>query len=45
MSANVEFNITAFDQASSVFNEVSSNATECFTTVETGASDDKHRQN
>ncbi len=39
MSANVEFNITAFDEASSVFDEVSSSATECFTTVSTGASE------
>ena len=39
MSANVEFNITAFDQASSVFEDVSSNATECFSTVESGASE------
>ncbi len=38
MSANVEFNITAFDAASSVFSEVGSSATECFTTVESGAS-------
>ena len=37
MSANVEFNITAFDQASSVFDIVSSSATACFTTVTTGA--------
>ena len=37
MSANVEFNITAFDEASSVFQDVSSSATECFTTVTTGA--------
>ena len=39
MSANVEFNITAFDEASDVFNTVSSSATECFTTVTTGASE------
>ena len=39
MSANVEFNITAFDAASSVFQDVSSSATECFTTVTTGASE------
>ena len=39
MSANVEFNITAFDEASSVFQDVSSSATECFTTVTTGASE------
>jgi hypothetical protein len=37
MSANIEFNITAFDEASSVFQDVSSSATECFTTVTTGA--------
>ncbi len=39
MSANVEFNITAFDQASSVFEDVSNSATSCFTTVTTGASE------
>ncbi|HTY75576.1 MAG TPA: hypothetical protein VMD05_08425 [Candidatus Nanoarchaeia archaeon] len=38
-SANVEFNITAFDEASSVFQDVNSSATECFTTVTTGASE------
>ena len=38
MSSNIEFNITAFDEASSVFNEVSTSATECFSTVESGAS-------
>ncbi len=37
MSANVEFNITAFDEASSVFNEVSESATQCFSKVETSA--------
>jgi hypothetical protein len=48
LSANVEFNITAFDEASSVFSRVSSNATQCFTGVETGASEQPtplaHRQ-
>jgi hypothetical protein len=39
MSANVEFNIQAFDQASTVFQDVSSNATECFSTVTSGASE------
>jgi len=39
MSANIEFNITAFDLASSVFRDVSSCATECFTNVMTGASE------
>jgi hypothetical protein len=37
MSANVEFNITAFDEASGVFSTVRSNASECFTSVESGA--------
>ena len=39
MSANVEFNITAFDGASSVFSDVSESATQCFTTVTTRASE------
>ena len=39
MSANVEFNVTAFDEASSVFEDVSNNATECFSTITTGASE------
>jgi hypothetical protein len=39
MSANVEFNVTAFDDASSVFTDVSDSATQCFTTVTTGASE------
>jgi len=39
VSANVEFNITAFDEASSVFQDVSSSAAECFTNVTTGASE------
>lgn len=39
MSANVEFNITAFDEASGVFSTVRSNATECFTAVESGAAE------
>ena len=39
MSANVEFNITAFDQASSVFEDVSRSATKCFTTETTEASE------
>ncbi len=39
MSANVEFTIQAFDEASTVFNDVSSNAQNCFTTVSTGASE------
>lgn len=38
MSANVEFNITAFDGASSVFEGVSGSANECFASIETGAS-------
>src|ERR1035438_3327984 len=38
MSANVEFNITAFDEASGVFSTVRSNASECFISVESGAS-------
>ncbi len=39
MSANVEFNITAFDRASNVFSQVSSSANEFFTTVTTNASE------
>ena len=39
MSANVEFNITAFDEASDVFSQVRSSATECFSTVESSASE------
>ena len=39
MSANVEFNITAFDEASSVFEDVGSSATECFSTITSGASE------
>ena len=39
MSANVEFNITAFDEASGVFSTVRSNASECFTSVESGATE------
>lgn len=39
MSANVEFNITAFDEASSVFEDVSGNAQDCFSTVTSSASE------
>jgi hypothetical protein len=39
LSANVEFNITAFDEASSVFEDLSSNASECFDSVESSASE------
>jgi hypothetical protein len=39
VSANVEFTVQAFDEASSVFQDVSTSATECFTTVTTGASE------
>lgn len=39
MSANIEFNITAFDEASSVFDEVQTNATDCFDTVTTNANE------
>ncbi len=33
MSATVEFNITVFDEASGVFSNVRSNASECFRSV------------
>jgi len=39
LSANVEFSITAFDEASSVFEDLSSNASECFDNVESSASE------
>ena len=39
MSANVEFTIQAFDEASSVFEDLSSNASECFDNVESSASE------
>jgi len=39
LSANVEFNVTAFDQASPVFTDVSESATTCFSTITTDASD------
>ncbi|MGA3111231.1 MAG: hypothetical protein ABSE15_04270 [Candidatus Bathyarchaeia archaeon] len=39
MTANVEFNITAFDEASSVFEEVQSSASECFSAVTSSASE------
>ncbi|HMK94849.1 MAG TPA: hypothetical protein VK536_05540 [Candidatus Limnocylindrales bacterium] len=39
MSTNVEFNITAEDLASDVFEEVSRTASECFDNIESGASE------
>jgi hypothetical protein len=39
LSANVEFSITAFDEASNVFEDLSSNASECFDNVESSASE------
>jgi hypothetical protein len=39
MSSNVEFSITAFDEASSVFEDVQSNAQECFSVVTSSASE------
>ncbi len=43
MSANVEFNITAFDETSGVFSTVRSNVAKCFTSVETGATETADR--
>ena len=39
MSANVEFSVQAFDEASSVFEEVSSSASECFSTITSDGSE------
>jgi len=39
MSANVELNITAFDNSSTVFSSVGSAVQECFATVQIGATE------